>query len=47
MISFGEVSYSVFSNILIAFIVPNTRLLNKNEHAYIFWCIGDKMKFII
>lgn len=36
-----------FSNVLISFIIPNTRLFDKNEHASIFWCVGEKMKFII
>lgn len=30
-----------------SFIVPNTRLFDKKENAYIFWCVGDKMKFVI
>lgn len=47
MVSFGEVSYSVFSNVLGSIIVLNTRLFDKHGHAYIFWCVGDRVKFIL
>ena len=47
MISFGEVSYPDFSNVLTSLRVPNSRLFGKVEHAYIFWCIGERMKFIL
>lgn len=47
MLSFGEVSYSIFSNVLISFIVLNMQLFDKIENAYIFWYVGEKIKFII
>lgn len=41
------VRFLIFSAVLVSFIIPNTRLFDKNEHASIFWCVGEKMKFII
>lgn len=44
MLSFGEVSYSIF---LITFIVLTMKLFDKIEHASIFWYVGEKVNFII